>query len=653
MDRNVLCYGSSQSLPERVALGAGPLHLFFEQGDLRSVCLGEHEVLRRIYVAVRDSNWGTVGAVFSNMDVRIQPDRFQIYFDVENRAGEIYFAWHGEIRGEADGSLVFRMEGAARSSFAKNRLGFCVLHPAGLSGQEAEVEHIDGSREAAQFAVDLCADQPVKPFSNLRAIRHLVRPGVWAEVSFQGDIFEMEDQRLWSDASFKTFCTPLSLPYPVEIQAGTQIVQSVTVKLISEHSFSVFNLDVLAPDKWIKVLAPAAEDWRPVPDLGVSVSCQVDTLSERELARLCALHLHHLRVELRLSETGYEKKLRQAVDQASALKIELEIALALRSGTVEEDLRKFRKLIDQMRPVVCGWLVFPEREPYTGGNPSEEIARWAWEILKPFDPSVPLAVGTNTDFIFLKRTRLPLTWMDQVTITLNPQVHAFDNQSIIETLEAQPMVIAGARRLAQGKPVVVSPVTLKPRFNPYVTGVQPQVVPGELPASVDPRQLSLFAAGWTLGSLGAMIKSGVERVTYYETVGWQGLMEMESGSPLPERFPSQPGGVYPLYNVLALIGDFAGGEASALHPLAPLKVSALALRHQGRTRSIFANHTSEGLEVSLEGITGQCKLHAMDEGNFGEMPSVWPGRVENGILRFKMRPFGLIWCDWIGLSRSD
>ena len=34
---------------------------------------------------------------------------------------------------------------------------------------------------------------------------------------FNGETFEMEDQRNWTDASFKTYCTPLSLPYPIKI----------------------------------------------------------------------------------------------------------------------------------------------------------------------------------------------------------------------------------------------------------------------------------------------------------------------------------------------------------------------------------------------------------------------------------------------------
>jgi len=658
LSRNILHYGKEAPLPERITLRAGPLDLMYDQGDLRSICLGDQEILRRVYVAVRDRNWGTIAPVFSNVELRVDSDRFAIAYDVENRAGKIDFAWHGEIRGEADGTLTFEMEGTARSTFYKNRIGFCVLYPAGLSGRSAEVEHTDGRREQAPFPVDICADQPVQPFANLRDIRHPVRPGVVAEVCFRGDIFEMEDQRLWTDASYKIFCPPLSLPYPVEIQAGTRIEQSVRLKLIGRRPLvkreTMSIPGGLRRGAGASLLIKAPRDWRPAPPIGLSVASHGEPLSARELNRLRALHLHHLRVELRLSEPEYPDRLKEAMDEAGSLGIPLEVALAVSSSEPEGQLSELRDWMAELRPAVCAWLVFPEHEPYTGGNPSEEIARLANRILKPNAPSVPLAVGTNTDFIFLKRTRLPLQWMDQVCITLNPQVHAFDLQSMVETLEVQPVVIESARRMAQGRPVRVSPITFRPRFNPYATGPQAQSTPGELPPQVDVRQASLFGAGWTLGSLRAMVAGGSESVTYYETTGWLGVMESEKGSPLPHLFPSVAGSVFPLYHVLADYGEFAGGQACALSAASPLLVSALALKRGEHTRYILANHTAESLTIELETDGETLDVWSLDATNaesgmrdpegYRQKAGV-PTRTQNGVALFHLQPYGLIRAD--------
>ena len=44
---------------------------------------------------------------------------------------------------------------------------------------------------------------------------------MWANVAFDGDIFEMEDQRNWTDASYKIYSTPLRLPFPCRCAAAT------------------------------------------------------------------------------------------------------------------------------------------------------------------------------------------------------------------------------------------------------------------------------------------------------------------------------------------------------------------------------------------------------------------------------------------------
>ncbi len=61
---------------------------------------------------------------------------------------------------------------------------------------------------------------PWQPFKDMRAITHTVRPGLTAECRMEGDTFEMEDQRNWSDASYKTYVRPLALPWPYVLPCG-------------------------------------------------------------------------------------------------------------------------------------------------------------------------------------------------------------------------------------------------------------------------------------------------------------------------------------------------------------------------------------------------------------------------------------------------
>ena len=49
----------------------------------------------------------------------------------------------------------------------------------------------------------------------------------------------MEDQRNWTDASYKTYSTPLDLPYSGYSGKGTIIKQSVTISINAAHRTSL------------------------------------------------------------------------------------------------------------------------------------------------------------------------------------------------------------------------------------------------------------------------------------------------------------------------------------------------------------------------------------------------------------------------------
>src|SRR5262249_1291876 len=152
------------------------------------------------------------------------------------------------------------------------------------------------------------------------------------------------------------------------------------------------------------------------------------------------------------------------------------------------------------------------------------------------------------------RRRPPVGVLDGICYTAHPQEHASDNRSLAETLAGLSATAEGARRLGGGLPLSITPITLHKRVNPYATGEAPDPAPDSLPPRVDVRQMSLFGAGWTLGSLHSVAEGRASSVSYYETTGWLGVMETERGSPLPDRFPSLPGAVFPMYHVLADVG---------------------------------------------------------------------------------------------------
>ena len=82
------------------------------------------------------------------------------------------------------------------------------------------------------------------------------------------------------------------------------------------------------------------------------------------------------------------------------------------------------------------------------------------------------------------------------------------------------------------------------------------------------------------------------------------MLERAGGTPDPSRFPSLPGGVYPLYHVLADIGELAGGDVLLTQSSHLLRLTGLAIRHGARTRILLANLTSERQRIPVGGLTG-------------------------------------------------
>ncbi|MFP4055354.1 MAG: hypothetical protein ACLF0G_00620 [Candidatus Brocadiia bacterium] len=587
-------------MPKWIELHAGPLRMVFdaEWAYLRRICLGEREVLRGVYAAVRDQEWSTVPPRVGGLQVQKGDGTFRVSFDAACRQGGIDFLWRGTLAGEPDGTVTFAMRGTARSTFLRNRIGFCVLHPAReCAGKACTVEKTDGSREEGRFP-RLVA--PHQPFLDVRAIAHEVAPGVVAEVRCEGDAFETEDQRNWTDASFKTYCTPLERPRPVEVQEGTTVEQTVTLRLRGEVPPS-------APPPRDKLLAVELGEspCGPLPRLGLAVASHGQPLSARETARLKALRLAHLRTDLAPSQEGWRDALARAGEQATAVGAELEVALSLAEGAEEAELEALAEAAKALPARVARWLVFPLEAK--GATKPGQVP-----LARRHLPGRQFGGGTSRYFTELNRDCPPVAELDVLAYAFTPQVHTFDNASVVENLEGQGWTVATARQFAPGLPLALGPVTLRPR------GRTRPPAPGTLPPSVDPRQGALFAAAWTVGMLQQLAQRCVHSITAYETTGGLGVMETEAGSPAPDLLPSRPGCVFPVYLVFDALADFAGGETLAVAVNDPLRVAALGATKGGKRRMLLANLDDEPQEVVVRGLEGLLGLHRVDDSNVAQ-----------------------------------
>ncbi len=629
-------YGKDETLPERRVLHAGPLTAVLEGGDLRYVRLGEDLVVLRLYAAVRDHNWNTIEPRLTRYEVEDGGDHFTVRYSAEHVSPDVDFAWDGVITGNADGVIRAEMDGLARRDFMKNRIGWCVLHPMELAGTPASTETPDGVVNG-QFP-DLIS--PHQPFFDMQSITHSTPSGGEVTISFTGDLFEMEDQRNWTDASYKTYSTPLRIPYPAQIASGERVQQSVTITPRGGHAATDSGDDAIS----VRV---DQEGGRPLPPIGLSAAGHGEPLSAAEFDLLRAVRPAHLHVVLDLGRNGWREKLATATGQARLLDAGLELEVT--GGPNSSGWDALTTELERSGIPVNRVFVYPAGAL---DSTAEEL-NVARNALAPRGSNAQIGGGTRSYFTEFNRATLPLAEMEVAAYTITPQVHAFDNASLTETLAAQAETVRSARTIVGERPLAVGPITLAPRFNPNATGAEAPLPEGVLPPNVDYRQPSLFAAGWLAGSINALANAGVDALTYFETTGWKGLIE-RSDHPLRVRtFHSWPGMAFPVYHVLADVAEFSGGEVLPVSVSDPLRVQALALRVGSRVRLVLANMRDGDATVAVDvaGLQEVTQRALNAETVFSAASDASTFRAsgtaisETGEIRVTLPPFGLVTID--------
>jgi hypothetical protein len=526
--------------------------------------------VRRIYLVFQDRNWTARPWTILEEDLHASVDSFEIELRARGSFDAEPFTWTGRLTGSADGTIRYEVDGSADAPFIRNRLGLCVLHPPSLTGRPVILETVGGTVVQTAFPLAISPDQP---FTDMRALTHEVVPGLRATVRMTGETFESEDHRNWSDASFKHYCTPISLPFPVTVEPGDRIAQAVEVTLDGA--------------------APTTENWSPpalriditadelsMPRIGIQLDHDGHRLTSEEVERLAALRLGHVRIDIDAASPAAAARLESALQDAQTIGALLVPAVHV---TDVADLAPLSPWADDAR--IDHWLVFDPAAKVT--DPALVTAAGA--VLGP-------RVGGGTDLYFteLNRGRPPAT--PYVAFSLNPQVHASDEQSVMQNAGTQAVVATNARALYPDAWLEASPITLRPRFNPNATAPELDHSNTPLPSRVDARQCTDFAAAWTVLSLKAIAESGaLDAVTYYEATGWEGLMERAEGSSQPNDFPSAPGRTFPVYDVLAAVAGAT--DVRVCHSTDPSRIDALAL---GNGTILVANPTAAEQAVEID-----------------------------------------------------
>ncbi|CAG4918003.1 D-apionate lactonase [Paraburkholderia gardini] len=638
-------YGTSQIEAQGQTLATGPWSTMLVDGALRDIRYRGTEVIRAIAWLVRDRDWGTCRPVIRDIEVDSHAERFRVSYTAEctNPDGHV-LTCAVTIDCDADGALEFRARATAQTDFLAARCGFVVLHPVdGVAGAAARVGHGDGTVDASSFPALI---DPWQPFKDIRTIEHSPASGLNVRCSFTGDVFEMEDQRNWSDASFKTYSRPLELPWPYTMDAGSTHEQSVRLQIEAAREQSPALPAV--PHRECKVLIDLHGMNEPMPALGVAIAPDEIDAAFANLPLLAELAPQQLTLHFDpLAGHGQAELDRFAQFQRRAgIAAVLECALP-GVGAPEEELQSIAVQIRQAGLALTGIVVSPsvhrQSNPPGSSSPPCPSLDDVYRACRRAFPDLRLGGGMLSYFTELNRKRPPLDRVDWVTHATCPIVHAADDRSVMETLEAIPHITRSCRALIGTQPYAIGPVSIGMRQNPYGSRVMPNPQGARVAmAGDDPRQRGLFGAAWLAGYAMALEGAALECLTLGALTGPRGLAGgLADSATDPAR--------YPVFHVAAALARMAGRSRLQCRSERPRDVACFGARDAGgRLRLIIANLTPEKRTVRLDSgcgnRMGELGVATLDESSAAKarVGRVLADPISTGCDTFALDPFACV-----------
>ena len=627
--RGVILYGTEEPPGECRVLPAGPPRVELQNGGIRQASYHGIEVLRGVSFLIRDPNWATYGPEITNLKVEESGDGFRVTYDGQCADADQRFRSRAEITGAADGALSFAVTGQAETDFETNRLGFVVLHPiAGLAGEPVQVVHTDGGIENTRFPRHVSPDQPIY---DIRSLTHEPLPGVKAVCTMEGDAFEMEDQRNWTDASYKTYIRPLSRPRPYTVPAGEGIGQTVSLRFDGTPSSTTGE----TADGPLQVTLGGPTGGR-MPRIGLGVSAdQVDAALDASGA-IAGLGPQILVCAYDARSDG-EEVLRSYRALAEAVGAEAVLELILPTDVRPDDAAAVAAKACAsagLYPAAVSVFPAPYLTSYQPEGPWPDVPPFAayYAAARAAFPDVPIGGGMFCYFTELNRARSGKSdGLDYVTHTTCPIVHDADDRAVMESLEALQPIIESTKAFAGNVPYRIGPSAIGMRQNPY--GAAPLENPGNVRlamARADPRQRGLFGAAWNLGYVAEAARGGLDAVALSAPVGPFGVVYRKMDFTQPYYDGLEEARLFPVYHVLAGMARGAGREMLEATSSNRSRVQCVAWQADRGPELWLANLTAEPRVIAFGGLENKPVLvQTLDAARFAAAASN-PALLQDG-----------------------
>lgn len=616
------------SATRHIQLGA--LSFLYSDTGIRRICWHQIEVVRAICWPIRNRDWGTfIPDVLENALVETDT---QVSGRLKFAVADGRLVCDIELEATRDGDLRVDLAMTPVSgAFETNRAGLTVLHPImELAGAPLQVRHSDGSEETTGFPRRISPGQPVMDIVGLS----YAIGSTSVDIDFAGEVFEMEDQRNWSDASFKTYCVPLRYPFTYTIDRT--ITQSVQISVSGEGTANS------AADAQMPVSFEPTDKLAPAIGLALEDDWIFATTPRAAIERCGASHLL-----IRITLTTDLATLSVAADLARQLGADVDVELVLDDDAPDVSLQRAAQKIAASALAPRRLIALPGAylSSYQPSGPWPKGATPGSVLLaarKAF-PDVQIGGGMLTNFTELNRARPDAALFDFITHGNSAIVHAADDLSVVETLEALPQIYESAQALAAGKPYRLGLVSIGMRSNPYGASVaanRAQV--REAMAGKDPRHRGLFGAAWAVGVLASTHGSAVEALCLAAPSGPFGIVDDR-----PPGSDDSAGAVFPMFHVVRRARQLAGCKRLSFHDL-PSDVVAYGAMSDGTNMAIFANVSDQPKRIHLK---DPAMISVLDSSTFDAAVSdaSWLDSAPGDLTaELELGPYAICFAQWKG-----
>jgi len=483
---------STNHWPDATQVTHGGFTLDLAHAAIRNVTYEGTQLIDLLYTSIRPSDWSTLGSDERTEEMQVIGGECIITI-TESLAGAMLATTKVILTSGNTFSVDYQLQGL--SEYLINRWGICFcLNTADWMGSTVAASGNSYSllQNISPQRVINGVTQGLFPASEELHIVALDQRFIKAVST--GRVLEAEDQRNWTDNTYKIYSGSLSEPRPFITSAGSIWQQSI-------------KFEVGVPNSKESDLAKImVQEIEALPSIGMQFNTD-SFLSTDDLEKaFVLLDIDHLRIN---AESLTAQKI--ATTAASGLILEA----ALLSSNTGAALQSEVENLSQRVPAGSRLL----------------IQRDGREIVEAADLPKNNSLNSyipGTDAYLVDLHREKFNFGNSVSYSMAPTVHSFDTESIFKTLPTQRESIEFAQKNFAPQ-VFISPITFSTRGNPETGHSINERIDFASPEMALHVQ-SIEGAAWTLGSIFSLASAGAFSGSWHELFGEFGVIYSEAGA---------------------------------------------------------------------------------------------------------------------------